>query len=57
MKTKRQFKKFAKWVANYILTENIEDDFFCEVACRKLTKLGIVEIENDCYVLKGAKND
>ena len=34
---------FARWVAEQIFDNNVDDDVFCELACRKLAELGLVE--------------
>ena len=47
------FEEFAHWVAKQIFFENKDKDeldgVFIEVACRKLVKLGIVEVIDDKY--------
>ena len=51
--TEKEFKSFAEWVANEIFDENWEynKDAFAEIACRKLSKLGIVARMGDDWVL------
>lgn len=45
---------FAKFVAKWVVNDNFQEDaeVFAELACRKLHKLGIVEIDGDTYKLK-----
>lgn len=52
--TKTDYKSFAEWVASEIFTEDWEfnKDSFAEIACRKLSKLGIVTSEGDVWRLK-----
>ena len=40
------FEEFTKFVAKWIFENQLEEDpeLFCEVACRKLVKLGLVEV-------------
>lgn len=46
---------FAQWVAKEVLDDYFEDcsGAFAEIACRKLVKLGLVEVEGDVYKMKG----
>lgn len=46
-------EQFAKWVATEIFDDNWEynKDAFAEIACRKLTKLGIVKAKGDEWEL------
>lgn len=48
------YKTFTEWVATEIFSEDWErnKDSFAEIACRKLTKLGLVKAEGDNWVLK-----
>lgn len=51
---------FAKFVAEWVVNDNFFEenaDIFAELACRKLTKLGIVEIDGDTYKLKEEKEE
>lgn len=44
------YKVFAEWVARIIFNGGLEDESFCELACRKLNDLGIVEkTENEWH--------
>lgn len=44
------YKAFAEWVARIIFNGGLEDESFCELACRKLNDLGIVEkTENEWH--------
>ncbi len=51
---KTDYKSFCEWVASEIFTEDWElnKDSFAEIACRKLSKLGIVASEGDVWTLK-----
>lgn len=46
--------QFAKFVADWIFSNDPERDFdfFSEVACRKLSEIGIVEGTRDEWILK-----
>ena len=46
--------EFAEWVAKEILDDNFEEEtgFFAEVACRKLWKMGVVEMDGEVWRLK-----
>lgn len=53
---KIDFEDFTKWVAKQIFDDEgmlngneTDTDLFCEVACRKLVKLGLVEVTKDEY--------
>lgn len=48
------YKAFVEWVASEIFSEDWEfnKDSFAEVACRKLSKLGIATSEGDAWKLK-----
>lgn len=52
--TDPDYKSFCYFVANEIFDENWEfnNDAFAEIACRKLVKLGIVELIDGEYQLK-----
>lgn len=47
--------EFAQFVAKEVLDEWFEDNAgaFAEIACRKLVKLGMVEVDGDVYRMKG----
>lgn len=53
IKRRSELDEFAHWVAKQIFLENKDNDeldgVFIELTCRKLAKLGIVEIINDEY--------
>lgn len=57
MISKKDLHMFADWVASEVCREDFADDadFFAEVACRKLVKLGIIKLVNNeyCYENKG----
>ncbi len=48
----KAYREFADWLAKAVLEEDWEDssDFYAEVLCRKLTKLGHLKVEDDKYV-------
>lgn len=41
-----QLEDFAKWVAHWIFKEDTPPSTFTELACRKLHKLGIVDLDD-----------
>ena len=47
--------EFARWVAKEVLDDYFEDTSgaFAEIACRKLVKLGLVEVKDNVYKMKG----
>ena len=47
--------EFANWVAKEVLDDYFEESSgaFAEIACRKLVKLGLVEVKDNVYKLKG----
>lgn len=47
--------EFARWVAKEVLDNYFEESSgaFAEIACRKLVKLGLVEINDNVYKMKG----
>ncbi len=52
------YKAFAEWVARIIFNGGLEDEAFCELACRKLNDLGIVEkTENEWHFDDPLSND
>lgn len=53
------YKDFCEWIAREIFSENWEfnKESFEEIACRKLVKLGIVELIDDEYRLKAESED
>ena len=57
MISKKDLHMFADWVASEVCREDFIDDadFFAEVACRKLVKLGIIKLVDNkyCYENKG----
>lgn len=48
-------EEFVRWVAKMIFDGYIEDSTFCELACRKLVKIGIVEEKDGEYFYTRAK--
>ena len=55
---KKELQNFAEWVASEIFDENWEynKDAFEEIACRKLSKLGIVKANGDMWELVKEEN-
>lgn len=50
-----EWTDFANFVAEWVVNDNFFEentDIFAELACRKLVKLGIVDIDGDTYKLK-----
>lgn len=47
--------EFARWVAKEVLDNYFEESSgaFAEIACRKLVKLGLVEVKDNVYKRKG----
>ena len=43
MSRTEELEDFAAWVAYEVMSEDFEDGFFAEMACRKLHRLGFVE--------------
>lgn len=56
---KTDYKAFAEWVATEIFDDMWEynKDAFAEIACRKLSKLGIVVSEGDLWKLKESEGE
>ena len=57
LKELKDLRAFAKWVRGEVLDDEFEDTSgaFAEIACRKLVKLGYVELDGDVY--KKKEND
>ena len=49
--------EFADFVARNVVDEDFSEeiDFYAEVLCRKLVKLGLVKLDGDTYKYCGAK--
>lgn len=49
--------EFADYVARNVVSEDFSEDvdFYAEVLCRKLVKLGLVKLDGDIYKYCGAK--
>jgi len=52
LKRVRNLEKFAEWVATEIFDDMWEynKDAFAEIACRKLSKVGLVKADGDKWV-------
>ena len=50
-----EWEVFARWVAKEVLDDYFEESSgaFAEIACRKLVKLGLVEVKDNVYKMKG----
>jgi hypothetical protein len=48
----KEHRDFADWLAHAVLEEDWEEDadFYGEVICRKLTKLGHLKVEDNKYM-------
>lgn len=55
MPSRRELFLFANWIASEVCQENFSEsaDFFAEVACRKLVKMGIIIPVDGCYLYFG----
>lgn len=51
MPSRRELFLFVDWVASEVCQENFREnaDFFAEVACRKLAKIGVIKQVDGCY--------
>ena len=54
-----EWEDFAKFVASEVLDDCFVYNYeaFAELACRRLVELGLVELQDGYYRMKGAKND
>lgn len=52
LKELKTYREFADWLVKAVLEEDWEEsaDFYAEVLCRKLTKLGKLKVENNKYM-------
>ena len=59
LKELKALKDFAKFVAESVLSEDFEEnsDFYAEVLCRKLTKLGKLKVVDNKYMEVNADED
>lgn len=48
----KEYKEFADWIVKAVLEEDWEEsaDFYAEVLCRKLTKLGKLKVVDNKYM-------
>lgn len=48
----KEYQDFASWLASAVLEEDWDEasDFFAEVICRKLTKLGHLKVVDNKYM-------
>lgn len=48
----KEYREFADWLVEAVLEEDWEDnsDFYAEVLCRKLTKLGKLKVVDNKYM-------
>lgn len=56
LKKLQKYESFADWLVEAILEEDWEDDsdFYTEVLCRKLTKLGKLKVVDNKYMVVNA---
>ena len=49
----KAYQDFASWLASAVLQDDWEEssDFYAEVICRKLTKLGHLKVEDNKYMM------
>lgn len=49
----KEYQDFASWLASAVLEEDWDEasDFFAEVICRKLTKLGHLKTVDNKYMM------
>ena len=49
----KAYQDFASWLASAVLEEDWDEasDFYAEVICRKLTKLGHLKVEDNKYTM------
>lgn len=54
-----EWVEFARWVAKEVLDNYFEESSgaFAEIACRKLVKLGLVEVKDNVYKRKGGAEE
>ena len=50
---------FADWVASEVCKEDFSDnaEFFAEVACRKLEKIGIIKSDNNKWIYENTRGE
>lgn len=55
----KAYREFADWLAHAVLEEDWEEsgDFYAEVLCRKLTKLGKLKVVDNKYMEVNADED
>lgn len=55
----KTYREFADWLVEAVIGEDWEEsaDFYAEVLCRKLTKLGHLKVEDGKYVAVNADED
>ena len=59
LKELKAYREFADWLVKAVLEEDWEDssDFYAEVLCRKLTKLGKLKVVDNKYMEVNADED
>ncbi len=59
LKELKTYRKFADWLVKAVLEEDWEEsaDFYAEVLCRKLTKLGKLKVVDNKYMEVDANED
>ena len=50
----KAYQEFASWLASAVLEEDLDksSDFYAEVICRKLTKLGHLKVVDNKYMME-----
>ena len=59
LKELKTYREFADWLVKAVLEEDWEEsaDFYAEVLCRKLTKLGKLKVVDNKYMEVNADDD
>lgn len=59
LKELKAYREFADWLVEEVLGEDWEEyaDFYAEVICRKLTKLGKLKVVDNKYMEVNADED
>ena len=52
-----KFVEFANFTADLVFSEDIGKEFMCEVLCRRLNKLGLVESDDNTWIFLGASSE
>lgn len=54
MASKQEYQNFCEFIAECIMQDDFEEEagFYAEIICRKLYKLGIVDKDDENWVLR-----